>query len=413
MEGPHSSRGSSTNYTFLGRRYENCEANKKGTKSSGKSLYVDTRAIIRCLDRHSISNTNGNATISSNYFNCAQTSEWHQFEETLAYASQSYRNAIISDEAFSRLKINPYNLELLFTTIRQYFEPRLVIVYRRYFSWFLSRYNELYKPLKRRAQYQRWPRTKKDYIKPFVNYYNKHAIPVISVSGADEDSKTFADRFVSDGNYQEAANAMDLHPVEYLLQQWSNPNIPQTPTKDNVIVVNMHRQHHDDDDLVVKFVRQALSPDLAQELYHHKKDEAAKGRKVPKRENPSLNLDFDMMAVQAKEMGLLGSLKKWNRRRVAWYAEKTFGINGNNFTNWELLPRLCLDGNQLEEFLNRSLYLEEKVFGSGSRHFPREWQKEQHVAEFEEAKRKFKFCNLDTQQLLKHESVKKMFSSII
>ena len=352
-------------WTYLGRQYREC---KRPHDSADPRYSIDTRRLIACLDHHSTTSP------------CDERPEWIKFEQTLAALAGESRNAVISDEAFSRMKVNDRNMELLQGTLNRYFSVKVVIVYRHYFSWLLSQYNEHYKPLPNRKFYHLWSDEGGHYIKPFVDYYTRHE--------RERRNQGNYQHAAAKGNYQLAADASNLHPAAYLKKWWSN-------YYSYVIVVNMHEPG----DVATNFVRQALSS-VAYTVFRHQRNEL----KPPRRPNPSWNLDFDMLAVEARSRGLIKRSERIHRRSVAKYIEKTFEKATIDHT---ALPRVCLNETQLTEFLNRTLFLERTIFLERS-----QASLQQHEADFADAAKNFKFCNLETEELLARDDVQTIFEPL-
>eukprot|EP00547_Thalassionema_nitzschioides_P008598 CAMPEP_0194226538 /NCGR_PEP_ID=MMETSP0156-20130528/42062_1 /TAXON_ID=33649 /ORGANISM="Thalassionema nitzschioides, Strain L26-B" /LENGTH=520 /DNA_ID=CAMNT_0038958919 /DNA_START=82 /DNA_END=1644 /DNA_ORIENTATION=+ len=367
------------NFTYLGRQYGECK--NKSTLLKYNNINVNSRDLVRCLDNHNALSP------------CNSTKDWRNFEKALSKMSHVRQNVLLSDEAFSRMKLNnSSSLELLFHTIHKHkFRFKVILVYRHYFSWLLSQYNEHYKPLLSRSKYQIWPSIEGGkYIKPFIEYYASHH------------NKNSTSSRTDGRNYQSAANALGLHPVAYLIKQWTNNQIPFAPKESDILAIDMHNNDNNYG-IVLNFVLTALSEEIAEELNRHKQDNA--NDTVPSRSNPSLNLDFDRMAVKARELGLFPDHDLFTRRRVALYTEMLFQ---NLTTKNEKMPRICLDEKtQIQEFLDLSLLLEKTVFPDR-----RNAQQQQHREDFAKAKSRNMFCNLDIEALLSQESVRAIFRKL-
>ena len=250
----------------------------------------------------------------------------------LSTRAHNNENLLLSDEAFSRMKYNDNNLSLLLTTIQERFHVRLVLYYRQYFSWFLSQYNEHYKPLPRREFLQKWPGEGGKRIRPFVEYYTQYQKEV----GVGKSHQSAADK----GNYQLAGSRLNVHPIVYLKNRWTDPNLA-APVQD-VVIMDMHE---DEGGVTFQFIQKAVSPELATAFQKHQQQHS---NTMPLRKNPSLNLDFDIMSVQAREQGLFPKHETLARRRVAVFAEQ---ILQKNMSLAEM-PHICLDEDQLQHFLN-------------------------------------------------------------
>jgi hypothetical protein len=360
------------NFTYLGREYPEC----KGPARPKSTFSIDTRMLVRCLDHHSEEEP------------CHETSVWKEFDQALADLARGNQNVLISDEAFSRLKLsNSEKLELLLSTLQKHFHLRVIIYYRHYHSWFLSQYNEHYKPLSRREIYRKWPGEGGKRIKTFVEFYRQYKKEVGVGSYETAAAK---------GNYQYAADRMQVHPAVYLQKRWTDPALPSA-VKD-VRIINMHE---DEGGVTYQFIGQALSPELAQIYYRHKQRQNSGTPAL--RKNPSLNLDFDILTVAAREQHLFPREERFERRRVAYFTEKVLQKNANTSSLLEL-PHVCLDGDKMQQFLNHSLEMERTVFQGSIR--------SQLEQDFMQEAEKLKFCNLDTAKLLNYTNVQKMFQSL-
>merc|ERR1712218_627732 len=99
------------NFAYLGRRYGECRSKSRIPKYD--NITIKTRDLVRCLARH------------TDYSPCNMTREWKDFEQTLGELSRARQNVLLSDEAFSRMKLKTNkdyssNLETLFQTINNH-----------------------------------------------------------------------------------------------------------------------------------------------------------------------------------------------------------------------------------------------------------------------------------------------------
>lgn len=143
-------------------------------------------------------------------------------------------------------------------------------------------------------------------------------------------------------------------------------------------------------------------------------------RPPPGRPNPSWNLDYNLLAVVAREQKLFDKTNpRLTRGRVSRYSEQLFSEKAMD--PHSLLPRACLNETQLQQFHDRSLDLERTVLFSQQslplsrvaqqldRHRMQQQQQQQHEADCDNAVRAHKFCNLDTAQLLLDPEVRAVF----
>ena len=156
---------------------------------------------------------------------------------------------------------------------------------------------------------------------------------------------------------------------------------------------------HQEGDVTANFAREALPAPVFDVLVNWN------GGNVPGRPNPSLNLDFDMLAVKGREMGLFQKSKRLARRPVAMVLEKVFeqaGVEG-------AIPFQCLNEFDVTQLLNRSLALERSVFPGQT---TPSVSLERHESDFQQANRTKKFCNLDTEELLATDEVQELLRSL-
>ena len=118
---------SKESFTFLGRSYSNCQDKEKSLKVINTKL--DTRSIVDCLNNHAQNP-------------CDKTTALKNFEELLNPLYSTLTNIIISDEAFARVNYTSENLSLLHSLLTKNHRTRIVITYRDYSEWVVSRFNE-------------------------------------------------------------------------------------------------------------------------------------------------------------------------------------------------------------------------------------------------------------------------------
>jgi hypothetical protein len=357
---------SAATHEYIGRIYRECRPNHNNNKdeeeqrtSSFVSNVVDTRRLISCLDKHSQDKP------------CSDKKDWKRFEILLERLAESERHVIMSDEAFSRIKATDSNLALLSATLSKRFQVQVVIVYRRYWEWLLSMYNEKYKPLPRRQKYQKWPDEGGIAVRTFPDYYRR-----------------LNNKGQGIGGYQLAAEREDVHPAEYLKRLFGKHF-------GEVVLFNMHRQEEGGD----------LSRNFIGQIFPETRDVLQKQRDHPTgRPNPSMNLDYDLLAVAAREHGLLKNNASLQRREVARAVAVLLQKLPPNATALE-----CLTAQEEAALLNRSLFLEHHLFPNQS---DAEAALQQHRSEFAKASQLVKFCNVDTAQAMEDASWQQFFRSL-
>ena len=285
------------------------------------------------------------------------------------------------------------NRELLYKLVNKYYRRmRVVVVYRRYYEWQLSVWNEFSKPFedgngdssKYKPTFRNWPskggrrcHTFHTFMKMFMDFDEDHAS---------------TDNYV---NYKSKAEANVLpvmmsyhvHVVEYLQGLWRNYS-------SEVQVLNLHKMNAPSDkgeDTTSRFLQSTITP-LAAETYIRSKDSDFGGR-----HNPSRNINYDILAVAAYEKGLLSN-QSIPRAKVAILLEENL-IKNLNTTD---LPLQCPSGEELERFLQRSLHYEELLYSNQT-------DLKEHETAFFEAVKKHKFCNFDFDKLVEDEAVQKFF----
>lgn len=288
--------------------------------------------------------------------------------ELLGKLAKEKYNVIVSDEVFSRILPKKESLQLLHITLSQLFQVKVVVGYRRYFEWRLSDHSQKYK----RALDEAWPNDGGRKIVPFVTSYRN---PII-----DQCER---------GRYREAAEQAKLHPTEYLQQLWSNYSFI-------VEIFNMHQ----DGDLVANFVHQVLPAEVSNALEMERKN----ANRMPKHKNPSEShlFDYDMLAVEAREKGLIPEHKMLSRRMTTVLIQR--GLNEFSPDN---ITRVCLTELELEQLLKRSLLFECHLFPEQSNELSA-----MHNAEFQKAVDGFRFCNLDIDKMVQDEHILKLFEMI-
>eukprot|EP00984_Skeletonema_dohrnii_P018635 scaffold8735_cov156-Skeletonema_dohrnii-CCMP3373.AAC.2 len=156
---------------YVGRIYSHC-LNRRNNKHT-----LDPRPLINSCFK------NGN---------CETKDTWKTLESELAYLSAHNKHVILSDEAFARMHVTSYNQkvdnrQMLYDLVNKYYpgRVRVVVVYRRYYEWMLSLWNEFNKPFKNgngdtsdyRPTYQNWPSEGGKRCHTFVSFMKKFMDP--------------------------------------------------------------------------------------------------------------------------------------------------------------------------------------------------------------------------------------------
>ena len=353
----------SASVAYLGRIYGHCLK----SEDDEEHLFEPRLLIDSCFE-------NGN---------CKEQDSWKSLESELAYLSAQKKHVILSDEAFAKMQVisrnHDDNRKLLYDLVSKYYPGRMrvAIVYRRYYEWLHSRWNEWNRPfvtsngdhLKYRPTHQNWPSEGGKRCSTFLSYYMEKIVDKQPGSKKDD--------------YLDIAEANQVHPAEYLRGLWRNHS-------SEVQVLNLREMNapsEDGEDTISRFLRSTVTP-LAAKTYIRSKDSVFAGRR-----NPSRNSDYDMLAVAAHENGLLAN-KTIPRAKVAVFLEE----NLVKTLNTTALPLKCPNEELLKRFLQKSLHYEEMLYPSQ----PDSEVKEHEIA-FYEAVKKNKFCNLDVDALMEDE----------
>jgi hypothetical protein len=353
----------SASVAYLGRIYGHCLKSEDGKEHS-----FDPKSLIdSCFE-------NGN---------CKEQDAWKSLESELAYLSAQKKHVILSGESFAKMQVisrnHDDNRKLLYDLVNKYYPGRMrvAIVYRRYYEWLHSMWNEWNKPfvngngddLKYKPTYQNWPSEGGKRCSTFLSYYMERIVDKQPGSKKDD--------------YLNIAEANQVHPAEYLRGLWRNHS-------SEVQVLNLREMNapsEDGGDTISRFLRSTVTP-LAAKTYIRSKDSGFAGRR-----NPSRNSDYDMLAVAAHENGLLANITI-PRAKVAVFLEE----NLMKTLNTTALPLKCPNEELLKRFLQKSLHYEEMLYPSQS-----DSEVKEHEIAFYEAVKKKKFCNLDVDALMEDE----------
>ena len=345
---------------YLGMNYEGCRQPYDETRPM---LDFDTRTLFRaCFEKDSPPPSV-----------CRESKAWKTLEGRLEYFSNRGESVVISDEAFARSVLHADsngggdNKSMLYELFNKYFpgRVRVVLVYRRYFEWLVSMWNEANK----KKVGEMWPSEGGMNVEIFPEYI-KHLT-----------------------GYSEISAQRGLHPVKYLQSMWTNHS-------SEVLLLDLHEMRDDREGTVIRFVREILPPPVGDVLAR----EMAADHDKHDRPNLSRNVDFDRLAVAAHQEGLF---KNMSRGKIRKMAEKYLLAKLN--TTLDRLPRVCPEETQLQEILNNSLKYKRQVF-------PEKWSEKASrklKLAFEEAEAQGMFCNMDTDKLMEDDAVRKFFQLLV
>lgn len=375
----------SASVAYLGRIYGHCL--KKRRKNNKHTL--NPRSVINNCFK-----TGG----------CERKNVWKKLESELAYLSAHNKHVILSDEAFARMQITSNhqqdNRKMLFDLVNRYYPGRMrvAVVYRRYYEWQLSLWNEFNKPFENgngdasnyKKTYRNWPSEGGKRCHTFASFLEKLLDP----------EKTTRKRAHTESSYRDKAEANHVHAAQYFQGLWSNHS-------SEVRVLNLHKMNvhsENGEDVTSRFLQSTLTP-LAAETYIRSKESG-----FGSRHNPSRDINYDMLAVAAYEHGLLANQTTTiPRAKVAMLLEE-YLMKKKKFKNTTItnLPLQCPNEEQLKRFLQKSLHYEELLYPSQSNDDVTE-----HKMNFYEAVKKHKFCNFDFDALLEDKDVRTFFAEEI
>ena len=364
--------GQNSTVDYIGRIYGDCLP-KEDVRTFRNSI-VDTRRLVSCLDRHEIDG-----------YRCNETKDWNHFVQILLRLAEKHQSVILSDEAFARLRVSPSNMKLLHSTLTSVFDVRLIVVYRRFWEWILSIHNEDFKPLARRHRYSVWPDQGGLPLQTFPDFYRR----------LRNSSSLNSEGIPVDTRYFFTAYRQGKHPAEYLRDLFREHF-------DDIIMLNVHDELYDS--LLELFLNKSFPEytfpfeDIGRIL--QSQPESAK-------KNPSINLNFDIMAVAAYEKGLISHPSAYSRRQVSDLVKK----------RWHELYEgkepdscmTCLSNAEEIELFEYSARLDERILaGSPS---AKEKETVWHPIESTPTPN-LRFCNVNTGVLLDDPSWKAFFRSL-
>lgn len=366
----------SASVAYLGRIYQPCRKER-----NNKHMFNPRSVINSCFKGGG----------------CERKDAWKKLESELAYLSAHNKHVILSDEAFARMHVTSKhqkdNRKMLFDLVNRYYPGRMrvAVVYRRYYEWQLSNWNEFNKPFENgngatsnyKKNYRNWPSEGGKRCHTFASFLEKLLDP----------EKTTRERAHTESKYRDRAEASHVHVAQYFQGLWSNHS-------SEVRVLNLHKMNVPSDngeDVTSRFLQSTLTP-LAAETYIRSKESGFGGR-----HNPSRNINYDILAVAAYEHGLLAN-QTIPRAKVTMLLEEYLMKKFKNTTD---LPLQCPNEELLKRFLQRSLYYEELLYPSQSNDVT------EHEMNFYEAVKKHKFCNFDFDALLEDEDVRAFFAEEI
>lgn len=311
------------------------------------------------------------------YFNC-DVSEYGAYVDcepspklrTLIRSSKdSGQNLLLSDENLDASFIRPLNMAI----DREHWKVTVIVVYRRIHEWLVSWYNQINKTTNRdihgnvlfddygnpyRMNHKWWPDQGGSEIPSFSKWY-----------------KTFT-------KYFDRSDLVSRHRSIELVNAYK-------PVFDEVVVHNMHQEG----DLVTNFMCDSL-PSASNCC-----DRLKKGALDIPRENASIDLDHDIIAVEARKRGLLQ--KSVSRPEVHDAVSRFIHRTSSS------VPRKC-DKEMIQEIRGWLLGSEEQMFST-------DWTKQKTLdlqANFDAYLQKGKLCDVDLDKVFEDDRWLKFFASL-
>jgi len=272
-----------------------------------------------------------------------------------ALSQQRYRkNAIMIEEllGFGIVRDGGQEgVDYLREVVTEHYRVRIVVVYRRFFEWFLSLHNQLNKIYRDRA----WPDEKGGTAIPtFIQYFR-------------------------DSSFRS-------HPAADIHRAWLN-----RPGIESTLVYNLH---HTREDLGAAFGKFAIPEEI--EFWDRQEWE-----KLPSVKNPSVDFTFDWLAVEARKQGLIRKSSTLKRKEVAGAIQRQFP-----YKKW---PMSCPDEAELQSLLDTSMSFEKEFEGLPL--FPGDH--DEHKEKFDEFVTAQEFCSVDAEQAMRDDtSLRKFLTSL-
>mmetsp|Transcript_51067 Transcript_51067/g.143548 ORF Transcript_51067/g.143548 Transcript_51067/m.143548 type:complete len:541 (-) Transcript_51067:95-1717(-) len=343
------------NYVYLGRRPSSFDSitSKKG-KTSNRTVWSPmVEAIFDC---------------GRNYTEC-----WKEYGalDVIEDLALKRKNAIIYEEY---LWSTEYDIHALQQSIQGKLQLIVVVGYRRLFSWLPSWKNQMEKRFD-----SLWP--KKLQRDPATNLTKVPAAGMAELA-LNRKRATRAPPFFRAEAYS-PAESHDGWTVDVLrrYQSWN--------AHSNIRIFNMHHRQGD-----------VISHFLCDILPHSKRSCAAASlvaTAMKKTENPSVDMDFSLIAVEAMDRDFLDPKRVTRQQAVTYIRQECLQ---KNIEALSPLPMECLDPESEQLLLSTSIRIERELvanFSDTSPHlkeFLTQDEEERHRESFRKSTKKFCSANL-------------------
>ena len=298
-------------------------------------------------------------------------------------------------------------------SLNQYFQIRIVLVYRRYFEWLPSRYNQEWKsdggPDSIRVL--KWPGIEEGEIVPSFSDFYEYERNRICTHKKIDCNVYFANRF---DNITKTLTHPVLAMKQTMLKKDSNEKVQNNVNNDvDIRIINLHEKN-----LLESFVCDGMSPIATKTCGEVKKlaiETTSASSATPSSSTSSSNLSgdhihFDTIATAAYMKGLVnknlarnavkGKIKEYIVNHIMTTEQPTDPGKGSVL---DYLPIKCLSQDSLQEFQNASYRFELELQPDLVK---------THDQSFDVAVQAHKFCNVDTDKLVDDENWISFFHSL-
>lgn len=282
--------------------------------------------------------------------------------DRLAQARAANLNAILIYEGCSVFEYE--HMAALAQTLQEDWNVQVLASYRRLFEWLPSKLNSM---TKRKTRLD-WPERGRLRTKPF---------------DFDDIPRPFRKMLQQIENSQR-------HPTDLLLHNYG-------VFFDNVQLIDMYHLSPPSSPGSVPFLERFLC-EVLQDA-HHACTAAQKGELEVTASNPTVNLDYDMLAIGAYDAGLLSDSAV--RRKTGAAIQHFVDTDPNTYH----IPQKCLSRTKLKRLYQLSLLVERQLLKDG---WNDELEREHHQS-FQAAVESGKYCSVDVDKALQMDAWKSLF----